>query len=112
MIAKLYGQEKNLTISSIARLNLFLHGAEDFHIERGDTLGLPAFYSGNSLSTFDCVIANAPFFLEKWGDEIWINDPLEETLPGRHQTSPATSPGQHMIKSMSRKTGRMTIVLP
>ena len=33
MLGKLYGQEKNLTTSSIARMNLFLHGAEDFHIE-------------------------------------------------------------------------------
>jgi len=36
MLGKLYGQEKNLTTSSIARMNLFLHGAEDFHIERGN----------------------------------------------------------------------------
>lgn len=57
MLGKLYGQEKNLTTSSIARMNLFLHSAEDFHIERGDTLRMPAFYSGDSLATFDCVIA-------------------------------------------------------
>ncbi|MBN0595752.1 N-6 DNA methylase, partial [Pseudomonas aeruginosa] len=41
---KLYGQEKNLTTSSIARMNLFLHGIEDFKIERGDTLRNPAFF--------------------------------------------------------------------
>ena len=35
---KLYGQEKNLTTSAIARINLFLHGVEDFQIVRGDTL--------------------------------------------------------------------------
>ena len=44
MLGKLYGQEKNLTTSSIARMNLFLHGAEDFHVERGDTLRQPASY--------------------------------------------------------------------
>ena len=43
MLGKLYGQEKNLTTSSIARMNLFLHGAEDFHIECSDTLRQPAF---------------------------------------------------------------------
>jgi type I restriction enzyme M protein len=75
MLGKLYGQEKNLTTSSIARMNLFLHGAEDFHIERGDTLRQPAFYSGDSLATFDCVIANPPFSLDKWGDDVWMNDP-------------------------------------
>jgi type I restriction enzyme M protein len=112
-LGKLYGQEKNLTTSSIARMNLFLHGAEDFHIERGDTLRLPAFYSGDSLATFDCVIANPPFSLEKWGDDVWINDPYGRNFAG---LPPAKSGDfawvQHMIKSMARKTGRMAVVLP
>ena len=34
---KLFGQERNLMTSSIARMNCFLHGIEDFRIERGDT---------------------------------------------------------------------------
>ena len=38
---KLFGQEKNLTTSAIARMNLFLHGAADFQIVRGDTLRSP-----------------------------------------------------------------------
>jgi type I restriction enzyme M protein len=113
MLGKLYGQEKNLTTSSIARMNLFLHGAEDFHIERGDTLRLPAFYSGDSLATFDCVIANPPFSLEKWGDDVWINDPYGRNFAG---LPPAKSGDfawvQHMIKSMAPKTGRMAVVLP
>lgn len=113
MLGKLYGQEKNLTTSSIARMNLFLHGAEDFHIERGDTLRQPAFYSGDSLAVFDCVIANPPFSLEKWGDEVWANDPYGRNFAG---LPPAKSGDfawvQHMIKSMAPKTGRMAVVLP
>ena len=35
---RLYGQERNLMTSAIARMNCFLHGIEDFHIARGDTL--------------------------------------------------------------------------
>ncbi len=31
----------------------------------GDTLRQPAFYSGDSLATFDCVIANPPFSLDR-----------------------------------------------
>lgn len=113
MLGKLYGQEKNLTTSSIARMNLFLHSADDFHIERGDTLRLPAFYSGDSLATFDIVIANPPFSLEKWGDDIWNNDAYGRNFAG----VPPTKSGdfawvQHMIKSMARKTGRMAVVLP
>ena len=35
---KLHGQERNLMTSSIARMNCFLHGIEDFQIVRGDRL--------------------------------------------------------------------------
>lgn len=113
MLGKLYGQEKNLTTSAIARMNLFLHGAEDFHIERGDTLRFPSFYAGDSLATFDCVIANPPFSLEKWGDDVWLNDPYGRNFAG---LPPAQSGDfawvQHMITSMAPKTGRMAVVLP
>ena len=113
MLGKLYGQEKNLTTSSIARMNLFLHGLEDFHIERGDTLRRPAFYTGDSLAQFDCVIANPPFSLEDWGDDLWANDPYGRSFAG---VPPAKNGDfawvQHMIKSMAPKTGRMAVVLP
>ena len=79
---KLFGQEKNLTTSSIARMNLFLHGIEDFQIVRGDTLRNPAFFDGDRLANFDCVIANPPFSLEKWGEELWINDPFGRNFAG------------------------------
>ncbi|MBP6782147.1 MAG: SAM-dependent DNA methyltransferase [Verrucomicrobiales bacterium] len=110
---RLYGQEKNLTTSAIARMNLFLHGAADFQIVRGDTLRSPAFFLGDSLATFDCVIANPPFSLEKWGDEVWSADPYGRNFAGM----PPAKTGdfawvQHMIKSMAPKTGRMAVVLP
>ena len=35
---RLYGQERNHMTASIARMNLVLHGVEDFDIQRGDTL--------------------------------------------------------------------------
>lgn len=110
---KLYGQERNLTTSSIARMNLFLHGVEDFQIVRGDTLRNPAFFDGDSLATFDCVIANPPFSLEKWGEELWINDPFGRNFAGL----PPSSSGdyawvQHMVKSMAAGSGRMAVVLP
>jgi len=109
---KLHGQEKNLTSSSIARMNMFLHGIEDFSIVRGDTLRQPAFFSSDGLKTFDCVIANPPFSLEDWGAENWANDPYGRNIAG----VPPKSNGdmawvQHMIKSMN-STGRMTVVLP
>jgi len=113
LYGKLYGQEKNLTTSAIARMNLFLHGIEDFQVVRDDTLRNPAFYSGDNLATFDCVIANPPFSLQKWGKEVWTNDPFGRNFAGM----PPTKTGdfawvQHMIKSMAPKAGRMAVVLP
>jgi type I restriction enzyme M protein len=110
---KLFGQEKNLTTSSIARMNLFLHGIEDFQIVRGDTLRNPAFFDGDRLANFDCVIANPPFSLEKWGEEQWVNDPFGRNFAGL----PPSSSGdfawvQHMVKSMAEVKGRMAVVLP
>ena len=110
---KLYGQEKNLTTSSIARINLFLHGIEDFKIARGDTLRQPAFFHGDDLATFDCVIANPPFSLKKWGRELWVNDPFGRSFAGL----PTDNNGdfawlQHMISSMDPQAGRMAVVLP
>ena len=110
---KLYGQEKNLTTSSIARINLFLHGIEDFSIERGDTLRDPIFTQQDQLATFDCVIANPPFSLDRWGDEIWLNDRYGRNFAG---LPPKTSGDyawiQHMLMSMAPRTGRMAVVVP
>ncbi len=54
---RLYGQERNLITSAIARMNLFLHGFEDFRVERGDTLADPKLLEGDSLRRFDPVVA-------------------------------------------------------
>jgi type I restriction enzyme M protein len=112
---KLYGQEKNLTTSSTARMNLFLHGLEDFAIERGDTLRSPVFTDAatGGLATFDVVIANPPFSLEAWGRELWENDPWGRAFAGL----PTDKNGdmawvQHMVASMAPGTGRMAVVLP
>lgn len=108
----LYGQEKNLTSSSIARMNMFLHGIEDFKIVRGDTLRQPAFFAADGLKTFDCVIANPPFSLSDWGSENWVNDPYGRNIAGVPPQGNADMAWvQHMIKSMN-STGRMTVILP
>jgi type I restriction enzyme M protein len=113
MLGHLFGQEKNLTTAAIARMNLFLHGAEDFNIVRGDTLRQPAFIAGDRIATFDCVIANPPFSLKAWGEETWASDPWGRNIAG----TPPKGYGdwawvQHMITSMAPKSGRLAVVLP
>jgi type I restriction system adenine methylase HsdM len=111
---KLYGQEKVLATSAIARMNLLLHGVEDFKIVREDTLRNPAFYTGNHLAQFDCVVANPPFSLKAWGDVEWASDKW-----GRSQLGGVPPKGyadwawvQHMLASANPKTGRVAVVLP
>lgn len=110
---KLYGQEKNLTTSTIARMNMFLHGVEDFHIERGDTLREPKFFEYDLMKQFNIVIANPPFSLSNWGAELWAEDIYGRNIAG----IPPKGNGdmawvQHMIKSMDETTGRVAVVLP
>jgi type I restriction system adenine methylase HsdM len=111
---KLYGQEKVLATSGIARMNLLLHGVEDFKIVREDTLRNPAFYTGNHLARFDCVVANPPFSLKNWGHDEWASDRW-----GRNQLGGVPPRGyadwawvQHMLTSAEPKTGRVAVVLP
>jgi type I restriction enzyme M protein len=111
---KLYGQEKVLATSAIARMNLLLHGVEDFKIVREDTLRNPAFYTGNHLAQFDCVVANPPFSLKAWGDVEWASDNW-----GRNQLGGVPPKGyadwawvQHMLASANPETGRIAVVLP
>lgn len=111
---KLYGQEKVLATSGIARMNLLLHGVEDFKIIREDTLRNPAFYTGSQLATFDCVVANPPFSLKNWGDVQWASDRW-----GRNQLGGVPPKGyadwawvQHMLTSADPTTGRVAVVLP
>ncbi|WP_236170081.1 type I restriction-modification system subunit M [Pseudomonas parasichuanensis] len=111
-LLKLKGQEKNLTTEAIARMNLFLHGQEDFEIVRGDTLREPKFLNHDQLETFDCVIANPPFSLSEWGHEHWAADAYSRN---RYGLAPKTNGDfawvQHMFASLNAD-GRMTVVLP
>lgn len=109
----IFGQEKNVVNAAIAKMNLFLHGASDFNIMQGDTLRSPKILQGNGIAKFDCVIANPPFSLEKWGANEWSSDKYGRNIWG----TPSDSCGdyawiQHMVKSMSSGNSRMAVVMP
>ncbi|MCD9514217.1 type I restriction-modification system subunit M [Photobacterium carnosum] len=111
-LLKIKGQEKNLTTEAIARMNLFLHGQEDFEIVRGDTLRNPKFIKDDQLEKFDCVVANPPFSLKEWGHDFWSSDPYNRACYGlAPKTNGDFSWVQHMFASLNNK-GRMTVVLP
>ena len=109
----IYGQEKNLSTSAIARMNLFLHGAREFKIVQGDTLVDPSFTEGNHLKTFDCVLANPPFSLKHWGAAAFEHDKYGRNIWGSPSNSNADFAWlQHMVASMDKKHGRVAVVLP
>ncbi len=110
---KLYGQERNLMTSSIARMNLFLHGIQDFRIERGDTLADPKFIEGDRLRRFDVVLANPPYSIKQWNRSAWESDPHGRNLYGVPPQGRADYAFfQHIIASLKPKTGRCAILFP
>ena len=110
---RLYGQEINLTTSAIAKMNLYLHGLEEFKVVRGDTFREPKLLDGDGLQKFDVVIANPPFSLQNWGAEGWANDPYGRAVGGVPPASNADFAWiQHMITSMKEDTGRVGVVMP
>lgn len=110
---KLYGQEVNLTTAAIAKMNLYLHGLEDFKIVRGDTFREPKLLDGGALQRFDVVIANPPFSLQNWGAEIWAKDPYQRAIcdvpPARNGDYAWI---QHMVTTMKPVAGRVGVVMP
>jgi len=62
----LFGQESNGATWALARMNMFLHGADSARIEWCDTLNNPALVEADRLMKFNVVVANPPFSLDKW----------------------------------------------
>lgn len=110
---RLYGQERNLMTSSIARMNCFLHGIEDFQIVRGDTLSEPKLVEGDRLMRFDLVLANPPYSIKQWDRDAFASDPWGRNLYGTPPQGRADYAfWQHILRSLNSKTGRCAILFP
>lgn len=108
-----YGQEINQLSSAIARMNLFLHGVEDFKIANDDTLLHPAFLEHGRLRTFDMVLANPPYSIKQWNRDAFASDPYGRNFLGTPPQGRADYAFiQHILKSMDPRTGRCAILLP
>lgn len=110
---KLYGQEINLITSSIARMNMFLHGIEEFSVVRGDTLAEPAFLEHDELKQFDVILANPPYSIKAWDQKSFENDPFGRNLWGTPPKGCADYAfQQHIQKSLKPKSGRAISLWP
>ena len=109
----LYGQELIHITAAIARMNLVLHGVEDFDIVAGNTLSNPAFIERDRLRTFDVVLANPPYSIKKWNREAWQTDSWGRNFLGTPPQGRADYAFfQHILKSLDPKTGRCAILFP
>jgi type I restriction enzyme M protein len=109
----LYGQELIHITAAIARMNLVLHGVEDFDIVAGNTLSSPAFVESDHLRTFDVVLANPPYSIKKWNRQAWHRDPWGRQFLGTPPQGRADYAFfQHILKSLDRNTGRCAVLFP
>ena len=110
---KLYGQEINLITSAIARMNMFMHGIEEFRIVRGDTLENPAFLYHDELKTFNVILANPPYSIKAWNRERFVNDPYGRNIWGTPPQGCADYAfQQHIQKSLDPQNGRSISLWP
>jgi len=109
----LYGQESNGSTWALCRMNMFLHSFDSARIEWCDTLNSPMLVENDRLMKFNCVVANPPFSLDKWGAENAESDRFNRFWRG----VPPKSKGDwafisHMIETALEKEGRVSVVVP
>jgi type I restriction enzyme M protein len=109
----IYGQEKDAATAGLARMNMILHGHPGAEVLQGNTLADPKFKEGDTLKTFDYVVANPPFSDKRWSNGVESPDKF-----GRFK-SYGTPPGKqgdyayllHIVRSL-KSTGRGACILP
>ncbi|MGG5600625.1 type I restriction-modification system subunit M [Myroides sp. C8-3] len=110
---KLYGQEINLITSAIARMNMFMHGIEEFKIVRGDTLAEPGLLKNDQLKTFNVILANPPYSIKSWNRDAFVNDSWGRNIWGLPPQGCADYAfQQHIQKSLDAENGRSISLWP
>lgn len=110
---RIYGQEINQLTCAIGRMNLFLHGVEDFHIVNADTLKEPAFIQNGQLQKFDLILANPPYSIKQWDRGAFENDKYGRNFLGTPPQGRADYAFfQHILKSLDENNGRCAILFP
>ena len=106
----LHGQESNFQTVGMAKMNLVLHGVENFNIVHEDVLEKPLLQKGGKLNLYNIVLANYPFS-EDWKSAGKENDPYDRFRLG---IPPAKNKAdfafiQHMYSVLDNK-GKAAII--
>lgn len=110
----LYGQDKDAATSGLARMNMILHNNPEALIVQGNTLTDPRFKDGETIKTFDYVVANPPFSDKRWSTGLDpLKDPYERFKP--FGVPPAKQGDYayllHIVRSL-KDTGKGACILP
>jgi type I restriction enzyme M protein len=98
---------------ALCKMNMFLHDVDSARIEWEDTIRHPQLIEGEALMKFDIVVANPPFSLDKWGQDMAAGDQYDRFTRG----IPPKSKGDwafisHMIAIAVENSGRVGVVVP
>src|SRR5262249_26955945 len=110
----LYGQDKDASTAGLARMNMILHNNPTALVVQGNTITDPKFKDGNTLKTFDYVVANPPFSDKRWSTGLDpANDPHERF---KYFGVPPGKQGDyayllHIVRSLKSK-GKGACILP
>ena len=109
----LEGQEMDVTTAGLARMNMILHDFPTANILQGNTLAAPKFKDGESLRTYDYVVANPPFSDKTWSTGLI---PASDNYQRFAWGEPPKKQGDyayllHIIRSM-KGTGKGACILP
>jgi type I restriction enzyme M protein len=109
----LFGMEVNGSTWALARMNMFLHGADSARIDWCNALTGPTLVENDRLMKFNICVSNPPFSLDKWGADVAVNDRYTRFWRG----VPPKSKGDwaflsHLIESCYEKEGRAAVVVP
>ncbi len=89
----LEGQEKDVSTAGLARMNMILHDFPTANVQTGNTLSNPKFKDGESLRTYDYVVANPPFSDKAWSTGLTPAKDTISVLPGvSRRPNRATTP--------------------
>ncbi len=111
----IYGQEKEVVTSGLAKMNLVLHNKAAGEIRAANTFSDPQYFEEGShdevLKRFDFAVVNPPFSLKNWKDGL-----KEYGRFDGYGDMPPEKNGDfawllHILKSL-KSTGRAAVILP
>lgn len=110
---KLFGQELKVFTTSVARINMFMHGIDEFTLTSGNTIDKPQILEHDEIKQFDVVMSNPEFTVTNWSQAQFTNDPYgRNTLGTPPQGNADYAFQQHILKSLNPRGGRSITVLP